>query len=246
MGDFENENKKLSVLIKNAFINLVKDVHTCLPGEIVQFDATKQSAKVRLNIKKIFNTQQADGTVVKREEEIAALIYVPVVFPRGGGWCITFPVKPGDECIVHFAERAIDLWRTRGGVQPPGYWRMHSYSDAIAQCGLSSEPKVISAFSTTDMVIRNEANTVKVSLKSDNTIDLVSPVKVTVTAPEQVFNASSKIDFNTPQANFSGNVDIADTSTAGTDHISAGISGARHKHRILSGSSAPGPTDEPE
>ncbi|MDR8345712.1 hypothetical protein FPK41_22485, partial [Acinetobacter baumannii] len=59
------------------------------------------------------------------------LVDVPVVFPRGGGCTLTFPVKPGDECLVIFADRCIDFWWQSGGIQEPVDERMHDFSDAF-------------------------------------------------------------------------------------------------------------------
>ena len=41
---------------------------------------------------------------------------VPVMFFGGGGMTITAPIKPGDECLVIFADRCIDGWWWLGGV----------------------------------------------------------------------------------------------------------------------------------
>ena len=44
---------------------------------------------------------------------------------------MTFPIKTGDECLVVFACRAIDVWWQSGGVQPPAETRMHDLSDGF-------------------------------------------------------------------------------------------------------------------
>lgn len=240
-----NHRPALAAVIKRAFINLLKEVHTTIPGEIVSFDPELQSAEVQPTIRRVYVNKGADGSEEESFVEIPKLINVPVVFLRGGGWCITFPVKPGDECIIHFSERAIDQWRKNSGVQNPKDWRMHEYSDAICQVGLSSEPKVITDFDNEHFQVRNEEGDVHISLREDKKVHIITPVKIFAEAPEMQFDASSKIDFNTPIANFSGDVNIAGTSTADVDHVSAGKSGASHTHNINSGSSAPGPTAGP-
>ena len=244
--NMSNTSKVLSELIRRAFINLMKETHTTIPGVIKAFNPDLQEASVQVSIKRTYIIKNDDDIDTKENKSVPLLIHVPVVFPRGGGWCITFPVKPGDECVVHFAERSLDLWRKRGGEQEAKDWRMHSYSDAICEVGLSSEPNAITGFNNEDMEIRNEVNDVRIALRANSTIEVISPVKVVVTAPVQEFNASSVMNFNTPTANFSGDVNISGTSTANTDHVSAGKSGASHTHPITSGSSAPGPTGGPQ
>lgn len=255
-----DNNKILSSVIKKAFSNMMKEVHTTIPGKIVSFDPITQSAEVQICINRIFVTIESNGSETEREEAVAVLTNVPVIFLRGGGWCITFPVKEGDECIVHFSERSIDTWRKNGDVQTPNTWRLHSYSDAICQVGLSSEPNVITDFDNENTVIRNEEGDVRIELRSDKEVHIETPIKVKVTtaeveveastslkvtSPTMDFIASSNVTFETPIATFTGDVQIDGTSTADEDHISNGISGATHTHEYRPGSGTPTPTEPP-
>ena len=69
---------------------------------------------------------------------------VPVVFPGGGGFTLTFPVASGDECLVVFASRCIDAWWQSGGVGEPMEPRMHDLSDGFALVGVRSQPHRLS------------------------------------------------------------------------------------------------------
>lgn len=131
----------------------LKETHTCLPGIVKSFDAATQSATVQPAIQRIFIP---DGPV-----NLPVCLDVPVQFPRGGGFVLTFPVTAGDECLLVFSERAIDFWFDRGGVQLPAEYRMHDLSDAFAIMGVSSKPKAISAFATGAAELRSlDGNTV--------------------------------------------------------------------------------------
>ena len=57
---------------------------------------------------------------------------------------ITFPINPGDECVLLFADREIESWFLNGDVNPEGYPRMHSKTDAVAIFGIRSLPNMIS------------------------------------------------------------------------------------------------------
>lgn len=57
---------------------------------------------------------QPDGSIIL--VDLPLLQDVPVMFPRGGGCTMTFPIKPGDECLVVFASRCIDGWWQSGGI----------------------------------------------------------------------------------------------------------------------------------
>lgn len=43
-----------------------------------------------------------------QEITIPPLVDVPVQFPHAGGFCITVPIKTGDEGLVVFSSRCID------------------------------------------------------------------------------------------------------------------------------------------
>lgn len=215
-----NQKPPLSAVIKQAFLNLLKDVHTVAPGIIVEFNDELQSAKVQVAIQRVFVTKDSEGNETEKFEPVSALINVPVMFDRAGGWAITFPVKPGDECMVYFSERAFDIWRKEGGVQRPAAWRMHDYSDAICRVSLFSEPNVISNFDPDNLQIRNDAGDVAITLKSDKEIEIKTPLTVQVITPLAEFSND---------VNIHGNLVVDGTSTA-DDHISDGISGKGHVH----------------
>ena len=216
-----NQKPSLSGAIKQAFKNMLKEVHTTIPGEIVSFDPETQTAEVQPTIRRIFVSKGADGTEEERFVDIPKLINVPVVFLRGGGWCITFPVKPGDECIVHFSERSIDQWRKESGVQNPKDWRMHSYSDAICQVGLSSEANAITSFNNDNFQVRNESGTVFIELRADSIVRVVAPGEIILDSPLVTFTGSTVTQINQK---------VNGVSTAIVDHISAGVSGKGHRH----------------
>lgn len=83
--------------------------------------------------------------------QMPLLINVPVQFPGGGGVTLTFPIKPGDECLVTFTARCLDAWWQLGaGTAPnPGHVppdeRMHNLSDGVAYVGIRSNPRAQSS-----------------------------------------------------------------------------------------------------
>ncbi|MNK60457.1 hypothetical protein D3C87_795910 [compost metagenome] len=83
------------------------------------------------------------------------LVDVLVYFPEGGGVTMTFPVKPGDECLVVLACRCIDDWWQKGGIQSQPDLRMHDLSDGFAFVGVSSLPRVIANISTSRAQFRS-------------------------------------------------------------------------------------------
>ncbi len=144
----------------------LKDLHTCLPGIIASFDPATQTASVQPAIKRIFTERGAVN--------LPLCVDVPVAFPGGGDFFLTFPVKPGDECILLFSERAIDYWHVSGDTQPPAEYRMHDLSDGIAIVGLNSQPRKIPGFNAGDTELRSRDGQTHITMKPDGTIKNVN------------------------------------------------------------------------
>lgn len=135
----------LDVLSQHAS-NERNDIHTALPAKVVSCDG--HSATVQLMI-----------TQVMRGGETLALpplVDVPVGFYRGGGFCVTVPVKAGDEGLVIFAERCIDGWYVSGQQSAPLDTRFHDYSDAFFLPQGSSQPNRIPAYSADSLSLQTD------------------------------------------------------------------------------------------
>lgn len=229
-------------VIRQGITNYMKDVHTALPGKIVSFDIALQTAKVQLLIRRIFKGGN--------ELDLPQLINVPVWQPRAGGYCITFPIKPDDECLVLFSERSLDKWFKFGDVQTPTDFRMHSLSDAICLVGMSSEPKVIREYDGENFQVRNEekdqtitmlpnkdinvtTGTVIVEMLNESeTINLTAPTKINIDTPLAEYTTDVKINGKLEviqDVTMGANLDVSGQSTA-ADHISGTVSGKTHLH----------------
>ncbi|MBS0878001.1 MULTISPECIES: Gp138 family membrane-puncturing spike protein [unclassified Tatumella] len=135
-------------------------LRVAMPGIIQSFDAEAVTAVIQPAIRYIERDNNGNQTT----SDYPLLVDVPVVFPRGGGCTLTFPVKEGDECLVIFADRCIDFWWQSGGVQEPADGRMHDLSDAFAIVGPQSQSKKISGISTTATQLRSDDGATSLSL----------------------------------------------------------------------------------
>ena len=133
------------------------------------------------------------------------LVDVPVVFPCGGGYTLTFPVQPGDEALIVFGNRCIDAWWQSGGVQQQAEIRMHDLSDGFALVGPRSQPRVLPGVSTSAVQLRSDNGLAHIEI-SGTDINAVSPSAITATAPVVTVNASSEMIFNTPLLKVSGDI----------------------------------------
>lgn len=135
-------------------------IWTTLPGIIESFDAVKMTATVQPAIQGL--TSNADGS--PKYINMPLLLDCPVVFPRGGGFTLTFPITAGDECKISFSSRCIDGWWLNGGVQPPLEYRMHDLSDGFVEVGPMSQEHLITDVSTSAAELRTDDGAVKLSI----------------------------------------------------------------------------------
>lgn len=178
--------------------NRLKNLHTCLPGIIASFDPATQTASVQPAIKRIFTEKGAVN--------LPLCVDVLVAFPGGGDFFLTFPVKAGDECVLYFSERAIDLWHVSGSTQEPAEYRLHDLSDGIAVVGINSQPHKLANFNATDTEFRNRAGDTKVQIKPDGTINTINAVGNTELSPAGKFtiNAPGGCEINAPMITLNG------------------------------------------
>lgn len=155
------------------------DIHTAIPGIIQSFDPVRMTCTVQPSI---------EGAVVApdgRAQAVALplLVDCPVVFPGGGGYVLTFPLKSGDEALIIFAERCIDAWWQSGGVQPAAEYRLQDLSDGFVIPGPRSQPRVVSdGVNTSGAELRTDSGTTVLRLKGTQ-VELVAPGGVTFDTP---------------------------------------------------------------
>lgn len=141
----------------------LRELHTCMPGIIKSFDPVTQTASVQPVFKTVFVGEPEPF-------DLPLCVDVPVVFQEGGDFVLTFPVREGDECLLHFSERAIDFWWDRGGVQLPSEVRFHDLSDGFAQVGVRSRPRFLANVATDAAELRTRDGTVVLRIEGDKIV----------------------------------------------------------------------------
>lgn len=163
-----------------------------LPGTIKSFDPESVTCEVELSTFGLSATAKRGSTSVDRiksENGYYPVIQdIPVVFPRGGGCTLTFPVKAGDECLVIFSDRCIDFWWQNGETQNTSRTRSHSFSDAFVIPGPQSQAKKISSISTSAAQLRTDDGSAFVEVAADGAVTITSP-QITLNGPVQVNGA---------------------------------------------------------
>lgn len=175
---------------------------TALPAIVQSFDATKKTCVVQIAVQMLQTLQTTSGTnagidVSKKWINVAPIHDVPVHFPSGGGYTLTFPVAAGDECLVVFSSRCIDSWWQNGGFSnPQSILRMHDLSDGFAFVGISSVPNVQSNISTASVQLRSNDGTTYVDLHNNNISLNATNANSNVTV--NATNTGSSIVLNAP------------------------------------------------
>ncbi|EMU1246830.1 TPA: hypothetical protein P5Z17_001294 [Escherichia coli] len=153
LGNKEQADVRLAGSVMSA-------LRVSMPGIVQSFDPDAVTVAVQPAIK----GYEPDSNGINQSTILPLLVDVPVVFPRGGGCTLTFPVKAGDECLVIFADRCIDFWWQSGGIQEPVDERMHDLSDAFCIVGPQSQAKKIGGISTSAVELRSDDGETKLSL----------------------------------------------------------------------------------
>ena len=113
-------------LIVDVADDLFYAANFCLPGVVDKMNSDN-TADIRPAIKRLY----ADGT----ELEIAIVAKVPIMYPQGKDFSMTWPLAKGDPVVLVISQRSIEKWKKRGGVVSPGDIRRHDLSDAFAYPG---------------------------------------------------------------------------------------------------------------
>lgn len=144
--------------------NKLMDVHTALPAIIISFDANKRTVSAQPTIQRVFS----EGEGKAGADNLPPCVDVPVVFPMGGGYELTFPINKGDECLLIFAERCIDSWFETGQPSEPADFRQHDLSDAFAIVGVRSLANIQPVW-TEDVELHGNGNHVRID---DSSVEL--------------------------------------------------------------------------
>jgi len=179
-----------------------------LPAIIQSFDATKCTCTAQPAIQAF--VRQKDGT--QTYVNMPILVDVPVIFPNAGTFVLTFPVQQGDEVLIIFADRCIDNWWNKGGINPQvtnqgvGELRFHDLSDGFAIVGPFSKPNVPTGISTSTVQLRTKDGTTYLEIDGSNNCNIHANVNIT------------------------GNLVVSGTTTGTGDGQFSGIHVAHHKH----------------
>lgn len=148
-------------LLQEAVAAGLLEVHTGMPGQVVAVHdgaGKRQFVDVRPCLRRAIEADEESAEPFV-EEELPILPRVPVGFPQGGGFFVSFPLIPGDFVYVVFAERSLDRFiatarKAQQKAISTGDIGTHSLDGAFAlPNGPAPSANLLEGVSGTDLVI---------------------------------------------------------------------------------------------
>ena len=135
----------------------IENIHTSIPGKIVDFNVNSGTATVKPYGRFKFNGEY---------KEMPAISEVPVMFPysNSSGIGFTFPVLAGDDCMLLISEVELDEWRNGAKTIVP---LKFDFTSAVAILGLCKIPSQSMQQATKDkaVIISSGSTTLSISEK---------------------------------------------------------------------------------
>lgn len=156
--------------IRNAILYQLLNIHTAFPGKVITYEFAMKKASIQPMIDKKYT----DGTT----EPMPILNNVPVIFPFAGGASITFPVNPGDYCLVVCCERSIDNFLSNGQQAAPTDPRKFDLSDGVAIMGLLPFNENSPAQNNSDFLISYAGSEIAIKQNGDVMIKTAGKVAI--------------------------------------------------------------------
>lgn len=226
-----NRNERLNdpeESLRLALENAQSHMWTATPAVVQGVDLDAQTVSALPTIQGTVSAP--DGST--ENVDLPLLVDVPIVWPRAGGFALTFPIAAGDEVLVVFGSRCIDSWWQSGGVNAPAEARMHDLSDGFAILAPTSQPRTFANISAANVQLRDQSGSTFVEITPDgkarivgaSAIDLEAPT-INITAPTINMTGASAISMVAPTIEMNGQI----TQTNGGFSI-GGIDFGTHKH----------------
>ena len=154
----------LKSLLDSFRKDLLLNLNCHAVAKVKTFDSVKQTISATVNYKKSFveydPTSKQQKTILV---DYPFLVDCPVVCLGGGKAHLTFPIIPGDDCLILFNDRSLDNWFASGQNVELSDSRLHSFADGVALVGLNSQATSITTYDGTHADLRNDKAHVAIS-----------------------------------------------------------------------------------
>ncbi len=211
---------------------------TALPGIVARYPGTA-GYPLTIDVQPTIMGLVTDSKGLNSWRQMPIIQDCPLQFQGGGGVTATFPVNAGDECLLIFSARAIDLWFVNGGIQEQVEPRMHNLSDGFALVGVRSVPRSFALDRSAACLITDDGQTY--FKLNPTTKAIASQASGGITLNGVTIDQNGNIVTPTTIV-ANGNITSHATISADTDVLAAGKSGKSHVHPDPQGGSTGQPT----
>ena len=176
------------------------------PGRIVSFDAPTQLATVKICAERVFANSEDDDQAVDR-----GVIQDATVFTNGGGeYLMTYPIQPGDSCLLLFSQVGFDHWVREdkdeagrvAGRSAPHLKRVFNQMDCLVLVGFNTQPRAFPQYNAANSEWVNRDYTQGIVLYDSLNISVVSPKLINEVCQDYKVSASRDIDHTSLTADF--------------------------------------------
>lgn len=124
------ESPELGELLLELMAAVKGSMAACLPAKVLTYNPVDQTATVKPAITGRYHDPELEALI---PAPLPVIAKVPVAFPSGGGFSITWPLLPDDDVLLVFADRSLDEWKSTGLPENlPADTRRFDLTDAIA------------------------------------------------------------------------------------------------------------------
>lgn len=129
----------------------VAELWTSLPARVKTYDAATQTA----DLEPVVRMPRAIDEEDLEHEDLPVLPNVPVVFPRGGGASITWPLQAGDHVLVVFSSLSTGEWRRTGATADAKDVSRNGLGSAFALAGVAPDLDTLAHASEDALVLEH-------------------------------------------------------------------------------------------
>ncbi len=111
------------------------DIRVSCVARVVRWDASKPR---EVDVQPVHKRAYLDEEGNRTPEKQPVIPSVPLVYPGGGGFVVTWPMAVGDEVLLVFSDDSLDKYLQTGGGSDidPADDRRHHLTDAVAIAGV--------------------------------------------------------------------------------------------------------------
>ncbi len=151
MPTYFNRRPAFETSVRRYIEGELLQVHVAIPAVVEAYDPDKQWADVQPLLYQAYLDENDQKILLP----YPVIPNVPVQFPRGGNFFITWPLQQGDPVTLVVSQRSLDNWKTSDGktILDPQDTRHHHLSDAIAIPGGATALNAIALSNSSDLVI---------------------------------------------------------------------------------------------